>query len=301
MSSAIALLRGTLVHVAMAHFYAQRHLRAGFPPLTLPIESVNKQGRLLIGGGPSKRGWHYYAAHMTCPQLHAIRHIVEVDQRDPWVDDDLRIVSDPEELSSPEYAMSRRVDREDTATGMRAYTDAANDYRKIANDLAVFPAPRVLAIEREVEMIIRSERTGADHLFTQRLDLAVLDPNDEKVYVIDHKRLAYLSKDMGAAYAIDGQYLGYWLHGERRWGSRFGGVRLHAVNATAGSKMIELPRIQKLLDELPQLIAQAGDEIEAARAARTPPLEYRKVLSNLTCCHRYGLCDGWKYCRGPIS
>lgn len=64
---------------------------------------------------------------------------------------------------------------------------------------------------------------------SQRADLVVWNREDEKFYIMDHKKTWRLNAATELQFMPHGQFIGYSIIGHKTWGKRFGGVILNRI------------------------------------------------------------------------
>lgn len=274
----------------------------------LPNGRTWVNGQILLNSGPSKRGWHRLGLVLRCPQLYAWTY------RNP--DPDVSRITTP------------------LARGILIHVALAHHYERLRyyqkgldghlvhhpNEAVRLVAGEVPALVRHVDVALeayaayaghwRAERevhemeilmvedvletTVRGHLFTGRIDLAFKDMAG-RIWVCDHKSTSRITKNHKVFYALHGQLWAYLMLARRKYGNTLAGMRVNLVqHTTAKFERFDLPPSQFAEQSIEDVICDAEDII--AQYENRPFDRWPKAQNELTCFHRYGVCDFAEKC-----
>jgi len=202
---------------------------------------------------------------------------------------DGRTFTDPSDLASwREVIEDADAPREDMTRAIDIVTAYLDHYQR--------DAFRVLHVEGLYSVEIPDpERPGTVYPFTARIDLVTEGP-DGKVYLWDHKTTVRIETKHATAYSMSLQIVGHRWLAQQAYGDRFGGYVLNMIQTTT-------PRFERpALLATPALVRAFPDTViererRIAALATTAPDSYPAAVSELTCVHRYGVCEAIERCR----
>lgn len=261
------LVRGSLVHVGLAHHYAIK----GAP-------QRKKKGALQDGVE-----WEEACKDSQGRFLGVVPHVI----------------TDPDRFYSPMDAMALAADRW-TAEGSKialkilpyaqAMVQAHNDHWR--------------GTSRErfeivgVEFPMRASVHGV--LYTARIDLAIR--TRQGVKIIDHKTAANpTSARTMNRYQLSGQIHGLRHFGMMKWGRHFAGLEINVVGATEpyAFKRQAPAASPHMTNCFEQVILDAESGIQSLLRAGRDPWEWPKAASEHVCMNTYGpqgKCPAWDLC-----
>jgi hypothetical protein len=161
---------------------------------------------------------------------------------------------------------------------------------------------RVLGVEEQRPIQVRSPITGNVYEYDSRLDLEV--ETVQGVILRDFKTTGFDGGEPDETYSLDLQFLGMKRIGRKYYGPRFSGVSVEHVVVRGGRISVEryepTPAPQALQDWALSL-ALRYDEVLRLQAAGVPPHRYPKAMS-LRACTAWGGCNFRERCqRGPVD
>jgi hypothetical protein len=262
---------GSLMHVALAHYYAKMGASQG----GIEIDPVFVQERPdLVASG---------RATLTSAAFGLQAH-----------------VHDPAMFMDPREAMAWAWDHDPRLLDRREdkLLDKAN---VIFTQYVKYWGPRekirALAVEVMLYTEIRSAITGAVYPYTQRLDLAWAD-SAGGAYIRDHKTAARPDTDV---YALEGQFAGFRNFGQMRYGTTFRGVEIGWLQTDKDPYTFKCEAAQypaEATRDFPALVADTEDELAWYRAGHPDPYAWRRSMHEQICRTRYGKCDAFNLCMG---
>lgn len=260
-----ALVKGSLVHVGLAHYYARRgagqRLR-GEPPGVLWYEEAPS-------GSPGKRSWQFSEKR----------------------------ISDSEAFYEPHEAMdivARRWagsgERETIAKVLPTAHEMIDAY-VVAWKGSSADMINIVAVEQ----VVRFDVMG--WLLTARIDLVVSTRHG--IVYWDHKSSSDpTSWSTVARYTLSGQV--HVLHqiGKSLHGDQFKGLLLNIVGSRPPYKMRREapPPAPAMRDRIAQVVADANAGIKALERSGRDPWEWPRAANEHTCVGPYGPCHAWKLC-----
>ena len=265
----------------------------------------------LLDAGASTHGWSTYGAVLQCPQKYAWTHILP-----------------PEQGGGRQLKESPPIIR-----GSLIHTGLAHHYRRLQAEQQGedkdqwFPpqdAIKIQAIkegpvwEKEVDYCIDTVKDYISHYglekfkvvaveesmfinigkskITGRADL-ILQANNGKVYIVDHKTTSRISSAQQKYYSVSGQLLGYEYMGKAIFKDMWGGMILNLVQHKPKRKFIriDLPPSPNMLARFPDMVREAQDRID--RYSSLPVDKWPMAMNELVCYHRYGACEFIDKCK----
>ena len=255
-----AFTRGTLIHVAMAqHFQRQLASQQGedVDQYCEPVRAVQIRGEKL--NAPSD------VISQVC------------DYYRWWVQSDSSLFTRTWEVLGVEKQLGVRI------------PDERYWYQSAPNDLAGYIWPYGIRKRRPMLSVHGHVRI----LYTQRADLIVRI--NGQVYFPDWKSTSMRLGAMPGSYAVDGQFIGYKLLGQLRYGAASAGplVCMMGMGKKFDFKVHEW-RTKMLAgpESFWDNIRDAEKRFYSYAEAGTWP----HVYNSLACYHKYGQCDKWSSC-----
>lgn len=270
------LIRGTLLHVFMAHWYETRRRAAG-------------SGKWLAWAGTSScKGTAADVPEPLASAPDALEHqIVEYELAWPSCTDDFR----SKLRAACNYYTDVSRDDDERFEVLAVEAEFADEVADTTAENAQLAAGLGIGVPRDFATP-----------FTQRVDLIVRERATGLIFYDDHKSTARIDAKVRKRYTLSGQFLALQHFGNLRHGKDFGGVRANLVglNPAAWERM-PIERAPFRLARFPR------DVVHAARLARSlretygsDPAEWPGSPSEMTCFHAYGPCEYREVCRfGP--
>jgi len=263
----------------------------------------------LIDAGPSERGWHRIENMLRCPRLYALRAIDQIpfSISSPLVNGSLIHVAlahhyqrmwekqndgDPDKWLTPEDAVAAlaRKNNDESSLWVAAIPQIVEAYQSYRNNWHGEDW-KVISVEEQQRARVGEKK----HLYTQRADLIVEDPN-ERVWFVDHKSCYRITSKTLRQHILDGQFLGYQMFGRARFGERFAGVLVNRIKLSPpfdfDRRSIE-PAPYALKNFVRTILYAEGQIEEYGDDSSNYPM----VLNNQTCFGKYGQCSAYDLCR----
>jgi len=265
-----ALVRGSLIHVGVAHYYARRG-----------ATQRKKHGK-------SQDGVIWYEDHRDSEG-----NLIK-DERGHAIYTKHRI-TDHERFYEPLDAMALAADRWAAEGSKIAHKllpltqDAVEHYIKHWRGTS---SDRFDVVG--VEFPMRTKIFGT-RLFTCRADLGIR--NRQGVYIVDHKSSsAPTAAKTLMRYALSGQIHGLHGFGRMHWGKEYKGVIINIIGARAPFKMRRErpPAAPAMTARFPQIILDTEAAIEAL--TDRDPWKWPVAANEFVCMTPYGKCPAWDLC-----
>ena len=264
----------------------------------------------LLDAGRSERGWHRIQNVIRCPRLFAWKEIkgLEFPISAPLVNGSLLHIAlahhyqilketqtggDPDQWLSPANAVLALAEKnsDKSPLWLNSVERIQDVYLAYVNNWA-YEQWRVLEVEHEFRAYLGKE----DHLYTQRADLVVEDP-DGGVWIVDHKSAYRITSKTLRQHILDGQFIGYQLFGKAFYGPKFRGVIVNRVKLSPAYDFDRRPiePAPLALKHFVRVIEEGESRIRKWEGK--PPLDWPMALNNQTCFGKYGKCDAYELCR----
>lgn len=277
----VALVRGSLIHCGLAHWYAA-------------VGAM--QGGVLISAD--------LAQDLGGPRHYGGMERVQPPGMEPCV-----VVTDPAVLLEPEDAMRVWCARHPAGEEwLPLCLNAVRGYaRRWQEDAQKW---RILAVEcsHTTSLGVLDCKGHPEHgdplPYSARLDLefSVGAGSTMKVYSTDHKSIGRVTNKAAQYYSMHGQFTGHRVIGFETWGEKFGDAVLNLVE-TSGEVYARPPlepspgltvSFKKRMLRMEHYRAQL--ELETLQG-KLPIDEWPAAMNELSCYHRYGKCGSWDVCR----
>ncbi len=267
----------------------------------------------LIDPGPSRKGWHRLQKVLMCPRLYALSYIDETNRvprgppADPLMKGSLMHVAlahhyaegmeeyKDKDLYSPMEAVQQLAElqpNDQRAAWQRHVKEVCATYADYAMHWGK-ENWKPIGIETELMVNVFDEKMNRTYLYTQRVDLAWQHPITGKVWFVDHKTAGFWARKKLGKYSINGQFIGYQMIGQKKFGDNWGGVLLNVIQwgKDGGS-----PTFQRMpVDPAPHSVDRFKQAI--IRGERTL-LEYEDVAPiDWPGAHNDGACWPYNQCR----
>lgn len=220
------LVKGSLIHVGLAHLYKQKQLRdKGKDPDSYytPHEAIAVAA--LQNAGESDL-WQ---------ELAPLAQRLLVEYAEFWgegseLDTHWRVLAVEKEL---------RVHVVDKARWEHVDDVGGHLWSEAERDAAV-----VLKLHPSTPF------SPARYLYTQRADLIVQHNSTKLVYIVDHKTTSRPVPSPMRRHAMTGQFLGYRMFGSLQYKDSFGGVLVNCIQITdtESSKKFKRPKLEQVVD-----------------------------------------------------
>lgn len=269
----------------------------------------------LLDPGPSERGWHRIQNVLRCARLYAWKHeSEELPRKDspPLIRGSL-LHAGLAHLYIRQQAAAEGRDPDEWYTPRQAVVAAAQERNSPEWDRMVGPVRQALAqyidnwsardsLEWKV-LFVEHElraRLGPDKkLYTQRADLVVEDQQG-RVWIVDHKTAYRLTAKTLDQHILDGQFLGYQHFGQAIWGERFRGVVVNRIRID--NKTGEASFSRRVLEPAPAALSDFVETVLHGEAtidqfSGKEPREWPGVFNSISCYNKYGKCPAFDLCR----
>lgn len=152
---------------------------------------------------------------------------------------------------------------------------------------------RIIGVEHEFKAQI------GDYLYTQRADLIYENIRTGKIFIEDHKTAYRISGRTLDQFELDGQFIGYYLFGQKAYGPRFGGVMINRMKITPDYIYARdfLPPSPEAIRQFATNVMFWEDQIVSLVTKKLHPTLWPKPFSNQVCYGKYGRCKFASVCK----
>lgn|GEM_PF-5057008 len=136
------------------------------------------------------------------------------------------------------------------------------------------------------------------YLYTQRPDLMIWHRKFKQVFSVDHKGTSMLINSVAPSYAMSLQFIGYEALCKAKWGAKWGGNILNAVQITKKKLNFGRPRLPSApaaMITFKKTVVFWRRQIADLKRAGVPPEEWPQSFQ---CYGRYGACPHIARCQG---
>jgi hypothetical protein len=267
----------------------------------------------LIDPGPSRKGWHRLQKVLTCPRLYALSYLTDAppvrkgDPPEPLVKGSMLHVAlahhyadgmeeyADKDLYTPTDAVQQLIElqpNDERAAWQRHAKQVCATYADYNMHWGK-ERWKPMGIETELMVNIFDEKMNRTYLYTQRVDLAWRHPMTGKVWFVDHKTTARWTPQTLSKYSMNGQFLGYQMIGEKKFGDDWGGVLLNVIEWGKGGGSPTFKRMP--VDPAPHSVERFRQSI--IRGERTL-LEYENMEpKDWPGAHHDGACWPYRQCK----
>lgn len=305
------LVKGSLIHVGLAHLYKQKQLRDKGKDESLYYEPHEAIAVLAMQESGDSDLW---------PELAPLAQRIVSEYEDFWGDDhqwrvlavekELRVmVKDEErwELASGRYAEEQAEGPPHLWTrSEKTMFDSMN--QEDAKLAGIDPNCPVGKEYGNHQAQGRLDCTcgpptlfqPARYLYTQRADLIVQHRKTKKVYIVDHKTRSRPIPSIARRHSLTGQFLGYSMFGNRAYGSSFGGVIVNAIRIGDEGQVFKeaqfaRPKLERVINSHQKLKATIIHAERLIREYAGKP-HWPHALQE-SACWQYGGCSQRKPCQ----
>lgn len=222
------LVKGSLVHVGLAHLYKQKQLRdkgKNWGKYYDPHEAIAVAA--LNGHAESDSDLWMELAPVA---QRTLREYVEYWAAGGELDKHWKVLSVERELRCHVTDVERWEHEDDV--GGHLWSEA----EKTAG---------VYTLGRQSEGSFHIPFKPARYLYTQRADLIVQHRKTGKVFIVDHKTASRPIPDVMRRHAMTGQFLGYRMFGSLHYKDSFGGVMVNAIRVLDEGTVLKKPQFKR--------------------------------------------------------